>query len=216
LLPDPTDTWSHDIDRYPDMPYESPSWLDPVLFTTGPLLTVYQQEGRIGDSRLRAQWRLYHNKPYVDYRLDVHWMAQHHILKLFFALSGTARHRIDGIPGGMLQRENAGQEQPVHDWCYIEENSLRLGVVCPDVFALDATPDRLRFTLLRSPVMAHHVPDPGTAGHRVFADQGTHHFRFRFYGGTDITPAHLALDSLMLQRPLLMADLTRGMPRMIG
>jgi hypothetical protein len=84
-------------------------------------------------------------------------------------------------------------------------------VVCPDVFSISATPAAVRLTLLRSPLMAHHDPDPGTHPRRVFSDQGTHAFVFRFYA---VTPARSVLESAAagLQQPPCVGDVTRGMP----
>ena len=89
------------------------------------------------------------------------------------------------------------------------------GVVCPDVFACDATPERLRLTLLRSPLMAHHDPSPPSFARPVVADQGEHLFRFRFH----LAPrpcAELQAEARQWQRMPLVAETTRGMPcRMI-
>ena len=83
-------------------------------------------------------------------------------------------------------------------------------MVAPDVFAVDVNSDRAWFTLLRSPRMAHHEPATPRFG-SDYADQGVHVFRFRFFYCADVTEDTLERHALMLQRPLLAADLTRGM-----
>ena len=209
LIGDLSDNWSHAIDRYPDGPVVSPIWNDPCLLHHGALISALLQTGVIGDSTVRAEWRLYTELPLIELRLDVHWREQRKLLKLVCPLPEHPVHREDGIPGGSLERDNDGKERPLQDWT----RAGHLGVVCPDAFALDATPARLRFTLLRAAIMAHHEPNLGMSPSAVFTDQGVHHFRFRFYAGPPATPARLATDSLALHRPLLTADLTRGMPR---
>ena len=106
-----------------------------------------------------------------------------------------------------------GRESPLRDRTIVElQDGNRLGIVCPEVFALDATTQRVRLTLIRSPIMAHHAPHGGTTGRETIADQGTHTFALRLLYGKDVTSAELDAIALSRQRPLIYADLTRGMP----
>jgi alpha-mannosidase len=214
LIPDYSDNWSHRIDRFPEGPVTSPNWYAPCLQNLGSLRASLLQTGTIGRSTLRAEWRLYADKPLIELFLTVHWQEERKILKLICPLPGQPAGRLDGILGGSLARENDAKERPLRDWtlCKVDDD-CRLGIVCPDVYALDGTPQRLRFTLLRSPIMTHHEPDLGQALQGVYADQGVHTFRFQFTAGSHVTADELDRAALMLQRPLLMADLTRGMPR---
>lgn len=206
LIPDTTDTWTHGRDRYNDAPVEAPEWTAPRVIHGGPLMAAMLQEGRVGDSRLRAEWRVYAGESAADLLLEVHWRERMKILKLVLPLGGEAA-RIDGTPGMPLARPNDGCERPLQDYAVF----ARFGVVAPDAFALDATPQRARFTLLRAPLMAHHDPCPDFQPHGVVADQGVHAFRFRFrFGAT--SPAELAREALQWHRPPLVAELTRGMP----
>jgi len=132
------------------------------------------------------------------------WAERFKVLKLVLPGSG-AGERFDGTPGMVLPRANDGKERPLHDYTCLGP----FGVVCPDVYALDATPDRTRFTLLRSSYMAHHQPQ-GEFPAAVVADQGAHRFRFRFFLQTP-TVETLAAHALALLRPPLTAELTRGM-----
>ena len=69
----------------------------------------------------------------------------------------------------------------MRDWVLCERPSQTpIGIVAPDVYALDGSPEQLRFTLLRSPIQTHHDPDTGNVPRPVIADQGEHHFVFRF------------------------------------
>ncbi len=215
LVDDRSDNWSHGLDRFPEGPVTSAVWNEPCVMVHGPLLSSLLQTGRIGGSTLRAEWRVSAGDPCVELKLTVHWAEAMKLLKLVWPLAGAPDHREDGISGGSLVRKNDGCERPLRDWTLVDGNGREpaVGVVCPDVFALDATPWRLRFTLLRSPVMTHHAPNHGTALNGLYADQGVHEFRFRFYAGAGATAARLERDALMLQRPPVIADLTRGMPR---
>jgi len=213
LLDDPSDTWSHDIDRYAETPSAPATWETPKVIDTGPLMASLRRRGRSGDSELIAEYRVYAGEPFVELLLRVHWRERHKLLKLVQPLSaGMVRH-FDGIPGSELERRPLGHERPVRDRTLLElKDGQRIGIVLPDAYALDATPERARITLLRSPLMAHHDPCPADAGPRgVYADHGVNEFRFRFFCGRELTGAELDRHALLLHRPLATADLTRGM-----
>ncbi|MFA5206202.1 MAG: glycoside hydrolase family 38 C-terminal domain-containing protein [Lentisphaeria bacterium] len=215
LIEDRSDNWSHGIDRFPEGPVASAVWDDPCIMVQGPLRASLAQSGRIGDSRLRAEWRIHAGEPVVELRLTVHWVERLKLLKLVWPLAGAPAGREDGISGGSLLRDNDGKERPLREWTLVA-GAAPCGVVCPDVFALDGTPARLRFTLLRSAIMTHHEPSHGAALNAVPSDQGVHEFRFRFHLGAETTAARLEQDALMQQQPPVVADLTRGMPCRMG
>ena len=206
LIADASDTWSHGLDRYADEPLATACWEQAQIVDRGPLMASLHQEGRIGDSRLAAEWRVHGDSSAVDLVLDVHWSEHHRLLKLILPLRGEAR-RVDATPGMALERVNDGRELPLHGWVCSDS----LGVVCPDAWAADATPQRLRLTLLRAPLMAHHDPHPADFPRAEFADQGRHRFRFRFHLGP-VTAETLAAETRAWERPPLVAELTRGMP----
>ena len=205
LIEDPTDTWSHDIDRYDEQGMARAQWQVGRRVDEGPLLASYFCEGEIGQSALHAQWRVYADEPFVELRLRVDWNEKLKVLKLVWPWSGDARE--DGISGASLRRANDGRELPLRDWT-LNLNDGR-AIVCPDVYALDATPDRVRLTLLRAAIIAHHEPHPGSAARARWSDRGQHDFRFRFY--QNATPTTLEASARGWHQPPLYADLTRGM-----
>jgi alpha-mannosidase len=212
LLDDPSDTWSHGIDRYADGPGTGAKWDPAVVVDKGPLMAAFVRSGSIGESRVWAETRVYGGCPEIDLILRVHWCARHKVLKFVLPFAAPAVRRVDGIPGHYLPRELDGRERPLRDWALFESGSgSQLGVVCPDVYALDAGPDRARLTLLRSPLMAHHEPRGADSLRGTVADQGVHEFRFRFLGGKAIRPAALDAQAAMLCRPPIRADVTHGM-----
>lgn len=205
LIADTSDTWSHGLDRFADGPGAEAVWEPPRLADRGPLMASLIQRGTLGDNRLIAEWRVYAGGTYVDLHLTVDWRACQQVLKLVLPGDG-ATERVDGTPGLALTRANDGQERPLADWTL----GGGLGVVCPEAWAIDATPQRTRLTLLRSPFLAHHGPAPIPARAPV-ADQGVHRFRFRFHLGA-CPPERLAAEALAWNRPALTAECTRGMP----
>ena len=212
LFDDPTDTWSHGIDRYAADPIAVASWDPPALIDTGPLLASLLQTGQIGRSSVRAEYRVYAEAPFVELRLDVDWAEQFKILKLTLTPPAAIVKRSDGISGGALERASDGKERPLRDRTLLHlADGTAMGIVCPDVYALDGDERRVRLTLLRSPLMAWHDPHPGDSPRQVFADRGQHTFRFRFFAGEGVDGTQLDSHALALQRPLVLGDLTRGM-----
>lgn len=205
LIADTSDTWSHGLDRYADVPAATPVWEQPRLVDAGPLMASLIQPGRVGDCRLTAEWRIHADDLCADLHLTVTWRACQQVLKLVLPGDGSTQ-RIDGTPGLALARANDGRERPLAGWTLAGS----LGVVCPETWAIDATPERTRLTLLRSPFLAHHLPAPIPIRAPI-ADQGTHQFRFRFHLGT-CPPKRLAAEALAWNRPILVAECTRGMP----
>ena len=186
------------------------------MIENGPLRAAMQQRGRIGNSLLRAEWRLYAGEGFVELVLDVDWRERHKVLKWVLTPPRPVTRRTDGVLGGQLVRPCDLAERPVRDWSLLElEGGGRVGVVCPDVYGLDCTPSRLRLTLLRSAIMAHHVPHSGVHPRPVISDRGVHIFRFRLFGGNLAEAQTLDWHALMMQRPLVLADLTRGMPSQV-
>ena len=209
LIEDQSDTWSHGLDRFSESVCATPQWNETRAGECGALMASVVQTGGIGRSDLRAEWRVYAGAPFVELRLRIVWNEAHKLLKLTVPLPALSAVRVDGISGGVLQRFNDGREMPLRDWTQLG-GEPKIGVVCPDVFALDATPQRARFTLLRAALMAHHRPHRADAARSVFSDAGAHEFRFRFFAHAE--ESVLESSARAFHQPPLAADLTRGMP----
>jgi len=212
---DMSSTWGHEVYRFEEDPIETATWGDPVIVESGPIMASIATEGKIGQNRLRAIWRVYADEPFAELSLTVHWQDRFRLLKLVLPFRSEGAARIDGIMGDSLERANNGIEWPVRDWTLMNgADGRKLGIVCPDVYSLDATNERLRLTLLRSPLMAHHGAI-GRVPNYEFSDQGVHRFRFRFFLTPDVTCNELERHAMMIQRPLVFADLTKGMPPVV-
>jgi alpha-mannosidase len=211
LYDDPTDTWSHGVDRFDGALVANAEWDAARQIDNGPLMTSAIQRGSIGEADLTAEWRLYEGEPVVELLLQVGWRCAHRLLKLVLPMPLAGR--VDGVMGGDLPRDLDGRERPLQDFIWFERaGGCPVGVVCPDVFAVDAAPDGARLTLLRSPLMAHHDPAPAAAFPRATpSDQGLHQFRFQFAAFDGLAPDWLAHRAAMIHRPLIAADLTKGM-----
>ncbi|CAN5422270.1 hypothetical protein BH11ARM2_BH11ARM2_31850 [soil metagenome] len=216
LIRDMSDTWSHGLFRYSEEPVEHATWGDPIIVDSGPLMASAIVEGSIGHSKLKAEWRVYAGEPFVELKLDIHWQERFRVLKLTLPTPSPSPTRLDGVMGTNLLRKNDGNELPMRDWTLLgDASSAQLGVVAPDVYGLDARPERARLTLLRSPMMAQHDPAPALAPRAVISDQGTHTFRFRFFYGEGLSVEELDRHASTMQRPLVVTDATGGMPTLV-
>ena len=215
LIPDESDTWGHGIVGYAVAPASEVKWSPGEIMDSGPLMAALAARGTVGSSQVHAEWRVYAGEDYAELKLKIDFHECRQVLKLTFEPdNGYEESRIDGTLGGSLRRPNHGAERPLRDWTLAPQtDGSALGIVAPDVFGIDGTPKSIRLTLLRSPLMAYHLPfDTSDAKRTVVADQGEHIFRFRFYFGTSVTPEILDAAAKNMQRPPLTADLTRGMP----
>ncbi|MBV8781911.1 MAG: hypothetical protein JO353_10980 [Phycisphaerae bacterium] len=211
-LDDLSDTWGHGVSRYNDSPASVAKFNAPVIVARGPLMASKILDGQIGVSRVRAEWRVYRDDPFVELRVMVIYAARHKMLKLVLPLPAPAHQRIDGIMDGSLQRSNDGIERPLRDWTRIDcSNGRQIGIIAPDCFALDCNTTSVRLSLVRSPLMAHHIPHKPVPWQGLFSDQGRHEFRFWFCYDDAIDELELERRAMNIQRPPIVADLTLGM-----
>jgi alpha-mannosidase len=213
LIEDSTGTWAHGVSRFGEQALAEANWSRIESVHSGPLLSSIVQRGSIEDSDVIADWRVYAGEPLVELGLRINWHATHRLLKLVLPFDEEIVGRVDGIMGGWIERGSIPHERPMRDFCLIRLRSgMRIGIVCPDVFALDASSHAVRLTLLRSSFMAHHHPShPATPPHAMPVDQGIQHFRFEFFAGPKLGPEALERRALMMHRPVLASDYTRGM-----
>ena len=68
-MEDLTDTWSHGVDRYPEAPQTAVAWSEPYAAASGPVMASLVQMGRLGQSSVLAEYRVYHAEPFVELRL---------------------------------------------------------------------------------------------------------------------------------------------------
>ncbi|MFM1851485.1 MAG: hypothetical protein RIS54_1169 [Verrucomicrobiota bacterium] len=215
LIEDLSDTWSHGIDRFAGPQKDHAHWSEPVLVESGPIRHLWRVDGRIGESRVCADWRRYRGRAFYELRLRVNWHEHHRLLRLSWAPGAAITSRDDGITGGGLPRASDGRELPLRDRSLLKlAGGRRAGVVAPEVFAVSGDEREVHLTLLRSCPFAHHDPKilPPKLEHYAWVDQGEHVFFLRFFPAGSVTAATLDRHALHLQQRPVAADLTRGMP----
>lgn len=215
LIEDRSDTWSHGIDRFAGPQVDHAHWSEPVLVESGPVRHAWRMEGRIGESRVCADWRRYRGRPFYELRLRVNWHEHHKLLRLSWAPGVAIDGRDDGIAGGGLSRASDGRELPLRDRSLLKlADGRHAGIVAPEVFAISGNSRAAHLTLLRSCPFAHHEPRilPDKLEHYAWIDQGEHTFTMRWFPAGKVTSHELDRSALHLQQKPVVADVTRGMP----
>jgi len=217
---DPSDTWSHGIDRYAGAVAGCFRPASSSIAEAGPLRAALLVEAAFGRSSLEIEARLYAGDPLLELELRVDWREHLRVAKLVLSFRAPVGRRMDGIQDMGLERPQDGREYPLVDWtvAHVGRDGAA-GVACPDCYALSGEGREVAFTLLRSPAFAWHDPaalEPNRPCRHT--DQGEHRFRFSIRAGAgggrsgaDIEAGRCAADALANHRPPVCIDWTKGM-----
>ena len=185
VLDDPSDTWSHGVFRYAD---EIGRFTDAKLevVETGPVRGILRATSQYGRSTIVQEFTLYAGVRYVDVKTMVDWREQQKVLKLEFPVNVDNPQPTYEIQFGAIQRPADGEEEPGLHWfdvsgeaeCGGQERGL--AIINDAKYSYDVTGNRMRLTVLRSPVYAHHDPrELKTGAFYHFIDQGIQKFTYR-------------------------------------
>jgi alpha-mannosidase len=212
VIDDPSDTWSHgvfrfdkEIGRFTDAKVEQ--------VEAGPVRGILRATSQYGRSSIIQEFALYAGLPYVDVKTTVDWREQHKVLKLEFPVNVSSPQPTYEIAFGAIQRPADGEEEPGLHWFDVsgdsKENAKQgLAIINDAKYSYDVNGNRMRLTVLRSPVYAHHIPretEPGEFYH--FIDQGIQEFTYRLVphkgGWQEANPSRLAQE---LNAPMLLVE----------
>jgi len=189
IIDDASDTWSHDMTRYPGK--AKFSWnigvgkLLPVA--AGRLLNSASQCWKCDAGEFELEACVFCDEPAaVRCKLRVYWNGRQELAKLRFTPGFEVAEVLAGCPGGTIERAADNRELPFYDFVSLTGGDGRaLTVVSRDIYGCDVTKRGvLRLTLLRSPYFANHAP-------RIIAenegfpvcDRGMHEFEFTVFTG---------------------------------
>jgi alpha-mannosidase len=210
VVDDPSDTWSHGVDRYPvagvEMRCDSV-----VLVEQGPVRTTVEICATHGESRLRTTVVLPEDADLpVDLRVALDWRDQHRLLRLAYPL-GARRFEYE-IPAGWIARPDDGREVPGHRWVRAVRPDLVVAVANDAKYSYAAQDGTLFITAVRSPVFAHHDPmtlQPGTRYRHM--DQGEQRFIIRVQAAPDLSRCDAwRLADALLRPPVVTPHVSRG------
>lgn len=184
VINDWSDTWSHDVFRYDEeLGRFGEAKLEVV--EEGPVRATLRATSTWGASMLIQEFSLLSGQPYLDVRVTVDWREQRKLLKLEFPVNVTDPQATYEIQFGAFARPTNGEEEPGLQWLEVtgtaDGNSCGLTVLNDAKYSYDVLDSRMRLTVLRSAVYAHHHPKalhPETEHYR-YLDQGVQEFRYR-------------------------------------
>ena len=214
-LEDLSDTWSHDIDRYGGRVLAAAGFESPVVVEEGIWRTTVRLDGHIGASPCRLFVALCRGEAVVRARLLVNYGEPMTVVKALIRPAGGVRERRDRVAGGWIERPLNGREYPLHHAVCCAGT----GLVLPDSFAVDATDDAIRPTLLRDSYHALYYSGlakgekPPQVADRPGTDDGPASLRLLLAFGEWGSPERL--DALLdgEQRPPYTWDDYRGLSR---
>ena len=176
---DESDTWSHGLRRFPVEEERvftaSAPW---TIIERGPLRATLSNMLRLGPSSLIWRIMVGSGEPGIRMHLRLHWIGERTVVKLLIPAAFPVTRRIDGCPGGLIERQLDGNEYPEHDLVALEGKDRCLTVVSPDYFSADVQANgTIRATLLRSPFFAHEQPLESPSVHYFpLSGQGEHEY----------------------------------------
>ncbi len=184
VIDDPSDTWSHNVDAYPDV--------IGAFHATGPVELVAEDgvrrtlrvESAWGRSRIIQEYTLYPRKRVVDVTLTIDWHEQLKMLKLAFPLALSEARVTASAPYGWVERGADGQEEPCQSWVDVSgkgpQGPLGVCLINDSKYGYDVLDNTFRLSVLRSPIYAFHIPRMMVPGVTYpYIDQGRQVLRLR-------------------------------------
>jgi alpha-mannosidase len=150
------------------------------LVENGPVRAVVRVESTYGSSRLREDYMLSADAPYVDVNVVLDWHEQLKLLKLRYPTNLDGLRATFEVPYGYLERDPSGHEDPGQSWVDVSGDGAGLTVINDAKAGYDVLGGDIGISVVRSPVWAWHDPrelEPG--GDFEYMDQGRQRFRVR-------------------------------------
>lgn len=188
VIRDESDTWSHGIRTF----HEEIGRFQAVKvqkIENGPVKCVIRVTSEYGSSRMFQDFSVYQELDYISVKTTVDWHEQHAMLKMQFPMNMNFLRASYEIPYGMAQREPNGEEYPMQTWIDLEgaapgmtTQMNGLSILNDGKFAACVSGKLAEFTVLRSPIYAHHEPCiPDKEKEYVYVDQGIQTFTYGLY-----------------------------------
>ncbi len=139
------------------------------LISNGPVFARFRSEWRVLNSTIRQDLVVYANNRRIDFQTRVDWQDSKKLLKVAFPLAVRSRSATYDLPFGHIDRathRNTGWEQAKyevsgHKWADMSEGDFGVALLSDCKYGYDAHENRLRLTLVRSPVHPYHGSDIG-------------------------------------------------------
>lgn len=215
VIPDATDTWSHGVNSFGVRPSGrfrlGGAWENTI---SGSLLSECAVESADEDGNSLTWFcRVFDGIPGIQLKLRLNWHSVRKMVKLLIRPAFEVVRRIDGIPGGVLERKLNGEEYPLFNRMTLAGKDHSLAVVCGNVFSADVQPDgTVRLMLLRSPYFAHHDPwKTEKFAKNGVTEQGVHEFTVTLLA--DPAEQEIRDEVLRQSEPVFCSETTFGLIR---
>jgi alpha-mannosidase len=210
VVDDPTDTWSHGVDRFPinGMPLQCTAVM---LVEQGPVRHVVEVCAAHGESRLSTAIVLPDDADLpVELRVTLDWREANRLLRLAYPI-GAQRFEYE-IPAGWIERPDDGREYPGQRWVRAVRSDHVVVIANDAKYSYAAKDGTLYMTAVRSPPFARHDPMtlPPELRYRCM-DQGEQRFTIRVQAGPDLSRRDAwRLADALLRPPVVTPHVSRG------
>lgn len=181
VIDDPSDTWSHDIQRFSK---EIGAFGNATLkiLENGPLRATMRVMTTYGASTLTIDWTLYAGSRNLEARVMLDWHERLKMLKFSFPIDVEAPVPTYETPYGFIVREANGKEDPGQRWIDVTgrrtSGVFGLTVINDAKYGYSVQGNDLRISVARAAVFAHHNPKVlDMKNEYLWMDQGIQTFR---------------------------------------
>jgi alpha-mannosidase len=209
VVDDPSDTWTHGVDRLPlagiPMQYRSVT-----LTEQGPIRQAIEIVAGHADSRLRTTILLPQDPDLpVELHVSLDWHEQNRLLRLAYPL-GAKRFEYE-VAAGWIAAADDGREIAAQRWVRVVRDNLVVAIANDAKYSYAAKDGTLYITAVRAPVFAHHDPAVLQPGRRYqHMDQGEQRFRILLRAAPDLSRRDAwRLADALLRPPVITPHVSR-------
>ena len=157
VLQDDTDTWGHTLVRL-DEPVGAFKLERFKVMDKGDVRECVKVISRYGESTLTQVYSLYAGEAQIRVEATVNWQARNKALKLMYPVNTQNGTPTCEIPFGHIEKAMDGREEAMQQWADLSGSGVGLSILNNNKYSVNFHDDTIGFTVLRSPVYAHHDP----------------------------------------------------------
>ena len=178
VVDDDTDTWGHTLVKLDQ--YIGEFKIDRFkVMDKGAVRECVKVITKYGESTLTQIYSLYAGEAQVRVEASVNWQEKRKALKLMFPVNTENGQAATEIPFGHVKKNMDGKEETMQQWADLSGEGIGLTVLNNSKYSVDFHENTIGFTVLRSPVYAHHDPYELRADEEYsYIDQGIQRFTY--------------------------------------
>ena len=178
IIDDNTDTWGHTLVRL-DNKIGEMKMIRYKVMDQGAVRNCIKVSTAYGDSTLIQLYSLYDGDDKIMVDATVNWQEHRKALKLEYPVAAANAQASCEMPFGHTLKKMDGKEEPMQQWADISGDGTGLSLINDSKYSVDFHDNTIGFTVLRSPVYAHHDPYVLRDDEEYsYMDQGIQHFSY--------------------------------------